>query len=90
VRFEPLDRMLKDPDYGVVECEREGFPDMTPAAFVANFRRGHLNCREDATVAWIAFYHVADPEGLPPTLWGARARLKRCWETGSQERSVSD
>jgi hypothetical protein len=84
VRFEPLDRMLKDPDYGLIECEREGFPGMTPEAFVALFQRGHLNCRQDATVARIAFYHVADPDGLPPTLWSARARLERCWQTSER------
>lgn len=35
VRREPLKRMTDDPVYGAEECRREGFPDMTPAEFVA-------------------------------------------------------
>jgi hypothetical protein len=41
VRRERLDRMTTDLDYGRAECLREGFPDLTPAAFVAMFCASH-------------------------------------------------
>lgn len=36
-RWEPLDRMIKDPAYGIVEVIKEGFPEMTPEEFVEMF-----------------------------------------------------
>ena len=41
VRREPLRRMLDDEAYGREECVKEGFPDMTPAEFVAMFCASH-------------------------------------------------
>lgn len=41
VRREPLRAMLDDVNYGRAECVREGFPDMTPAAFVEFFCKSH-------------------------------------------------
>lgn len=41
VRRERLSRMLEQRDYGVEECRREGFPDLTPAEFVKMFCRTH-------------------------------------------------
>jgi hypothetical protein len=40
-RREPLRRMTDDPVYGAEECRKEGFPEMTPAEFVAFFCEGH-------------------------------------------------
>jgi hypothetical protein len=40
-RREPLRRMTDDPAYGAEECRKEGFPEMTPEAFVAFFCAGH-------------------------------------------------
>src|SRR5687767_16019868 len=40
-RREPLRRMTDDPAYGVEECRKEGFPDMTPEEYVAFFCAGH-------------------------------------------------
>ena len=37
IRREPLDRLLLEPDYGWAEVEREGFPGMSPWAFVSRF-----------------------------------------------------
>ena len=37
VRRERLDRMLTDLDYGAAEVILEGFPDLTPQAFVARY-----------------------------------------------------
>lgn len=39
--LEPLRRMTDDPEYGRVECIKEGFPEMTPEEFVAFFCAGH-------------------------------------------------
>lgn len=41
VRRERLDYMLRDLDYGRAECEREGFPEMTPSEFVEFFCRAN-------------------------------------------------
>lgn len=35
LRWEPLCRMIDEPDYGAQEVIKEGFPDMTPTEFVA-------------------------------------------------------
>ena len=37
VRRERLDRMLTDLDYGAAEVILEGFPDLTPQAFVSRY-----------------------------------------------------
>src|SRR5437016_5637880 len=41
VRQEPLDLMTRDPEYGLTECRREGFPNMAPSEFIEFFCRGH-------------------------------------------------
>lgn len=40
-RWEPLDRMIQDPEYGRAEVILEGFPEMTPAEFVEMFCTMH-------------------------------------------------
>lgn len=55
VRAERLDRMTTEPDYGLVEVCREGFPDMTPADFVDFFCRSHTGCYPERPVTRIEF-----------------------------------
>lgn len=38
---EPLHRLIADPAYGHIECEKEGFPEMTPFQFVDFFLGTH-------------------------------------------------
>lgn len=60
VRREPLRAMLDDLQYGRLECEREGFGSLTPAAFVAMFRTTH-GCELDSMVTRIKFTYVVPP-----------------------------
>jgi hypothetical protein len=57
VRREPLRRMMDEPEYGAAECRREGFPNMTPAEFVAMFCK-HMGCEPDRVVTRIEFRRV--------------------------------
>jgi hypothetical protein len=60
VRREPLRNMTDDPAYGNDEVEREGFPEMTPEAFVEFFCDSHAKCTPDTTVTRIEFRYVPD------------------------------
>lgn len=64
-RWEPLRRMLDDLAYGQAEVIREGFPEMTPAAFVAMFCRTHRGCTPDTEVHRIEFGYLDAPGGAP-------------------------
>ena len=55
VRKEPLDRMTHDPEYGLSECKREGFPDMVPSQFIEFFCRGHRGAYPKKPVTRIEF-----------------------------------
>lgn len=57
VRREPL-RWLTDSVFGDDECKREGFPDMTPAEFVAMFCATHKGCTPETDVTRIEFEYV--------------------------------
>lgn len=61
VRREPLSRMLDEPAYGRAECIREGFPELTPAAFVDLYCRANRS-RPTDDVTRLAFAHVDVPE----------------------------
>lgn len=58
VRREPLRALTDDPVYGAAEVRREGFPEMTPAAFVEFFCNSHEKCTPDTKVARIEFGYV--------------------------------
>jgi hypothetical protein len=60
VRRERLDAMLSpmNPAYGKDECRREGFPDMTPAQFVAFFCASHKKCTPASYVTRIEFKYL--------------------------------
>lgn len=54
-RKEPLDRMIREPEYGIDECRREGFPNMLPSEFIVFFCKGHTGAFPDRTVTRIEF-----------------------------------
>jgi hypothetical protein len=51
-RRERLDAITPD------DVRREGFPNMTPAEFVAFFCKGHAGCKPDSIVTRIEFRRV--------------------------------
>jgi hypothetical protein len=54
-RREILDEMTRDPDYGLVECKREGFPEMVPSEFIEFFCRGHRGAYPKRAITRIEF-----------------------------------
>ena len=58
VRFERLDKMIDDPDYGRHECVNEGFPQMSPIDFVVMFCDHHKGCSFYSVVTRIEFKYV--------------------------------
>ena len=62
VRTEPLHAMTDDVDYGVAECEREGFGDHPtlrwPSQFVEYFCGAHRGCAPATGVQRIEFEYV--------------------------------
>lgn len=56
-RWEPLQRMIDDPEYGRAEVIKEGFPHMTPAEFVEMFCRTH-RCLPQTAVNRIEFEYL--------------------------------
>lgn len=63
VRREPLSLMITSPRYGVDECRREGFPDMSPREFVEFFCKGHKGCTSLSIVTRIEFVKVRAASG---------------------------
>jgi hypothetical protein len=65
VRRENLGRITSRPKYGAKEVKLEGFPDMTPAEFVAFFCKAHRKGKKPITardtVTRIAFEYVDAP-----------------------------
>lgn len=57
LRWEPLNRLILEPEYGELEVIREGFPDMTPGEFVEMFREMN-KCAADALVHRMVFSHI--------------------------------
>ena len=64
-RFEPLRRMIDEPEYGEAEVIREGFPDMSPAEFVAMYCKMN-KCNADQQVNRIEFFYIDTQEVTPP------------------------
>jgi hypothetical protein len=54
---EPLETMTSIPDYGALEVAREGFPEMTPAAFVQFFCKAN-KCAPKTIVTRIEFEYL--------------------------------
>lgn len=62
-RWEPLRRMVDEPEYGRQEVVREGFPDMSPAEFVEFFCKFN-RCEPEEMVNRIEFAYMDDsPDG---------------------------
>ncbi len=57
--IERLDKLISDPRYGREEVAREGFPDLTPAEFVAMFCK-HMKCEPSQLITRIAFCHAPE------------------------------
>lgn len=65
VRVEPLDKLIgwdAPREYGCEEVVREGFPEMTPLAFLAMFM-SHMKCPQAQIVTRIEFEHVSTGGG---------------------------
>lgn len=56
---ERLDKMITDQKYGQSEVIREGFPDLTPAEFVAMFCQFN-KCDPTQLITRIAFCHAPE------------------------------
>ena len=57
LRWEPLRRMIDEPEYGAVEVIREGFPEMTPTEFVAFFCKA-MKCTPGTLVHRMEYEYV--------------------------------
>lgn len=57
-RRERLDRMTAEPEYGLDECRREGFPDMRPEEFVEFFCGSHDRIEPSSEITRIEFRKV--------------------------------
>jgi len=66
-RRERLQRLLDDAAYGRREVVAEGFPEMTPADFVAFFCRTHKGATAASVVSRIAFRYLEDEAVVPAT-----------------------
>jgi hypothetical protein len=56
-RWEPLRRMIDEPEYGRQEVIREGFPDWSPEQFVEMYCK-HNKCKPETLVNRIEFKYV--------------------------------
>lgn len=65
VRQELLDQMTRDPEYGLVECKREGFPEMVPSEFIEFFCRGHRGAYPKRTITRIEFERLHSDVSTP-------------------------
>jgi hypothetical protein len=62
VRREPLFTMLdRTLFYGMNECRREGFPNLTPVEFVDMFCQSHRGCTPETVITRIEFEYVDQP-----------------------------
>lgn len=57
LRWERLNRMIDEPEYGKSECIKEGFPDMTPHQFVEMFCKAN-KCRPETVIHRMEFKYV--------------------------------
>jgi hypothetical protein len=57
VSFEPLRRMIDEPEYGRIEAIREGFPHLDGAGFVAMFCDG-IGATPETEITRITFRYI--------------------------------
>lgn len=72
LRREPLRRIIDDREYGILECQREGFPQMTTKDFVQFFCDSHKGCIPGSVVTRIE-YEFIDASPMPPANRGPAA-----------------
>lgn len=58
-RQEPLRRMTDEQEYGRRECQREGFPHLTPAEFITMFCATHRGCTPETIITRIQISYRA-------------------------------
>lgn len=58
IKREPLRALIQDYAYGMAECRREGFPEMTPEAFILFFCKSHKGCTVDTPLTRIEFKYL--------------------------------
>lgn len=66
VTREPLRLMAANRAYGLRECRREGYPELTPEAFIAKFIVSHggpTRVSFDTVVTRIEFEYLEGPDG---------------------------
>jgi len=76
VRRERLRQMTDVPRYGRAEVIAEGFPDMTPAAFVKFFCASHKGATRETVVTRIRFRYLEDEAVVPSVAPADRAQLE--------------
>lgn len=59
LRWEHLNRMIDQPEYGKTECEKEGFPDLPPDEFVEMFCQAN-KCPPDALIHRMEFEYLLE------------------------------
>ncbi|KKM84350.1 hypothetical protein LCGC14_1300000 [marine sediment metagenome] len=70
LRWEPLSRIIDEPEYGKAEVILEGFPDMTPDEFVSFFC-GAMKCTPKKLVHRMEYVFVTRAEQIEfKYLWG--------------------
>lgn len=61
-RREPLRRMIDESNYGILECEKEGFPFpheySTPIPFVEMFCASHSGCTLETEITRIEYEYI--------------------------------
>lgn len=78
-RWEPLRRMIDEPEYGAVEVVLEGFPEMTPLEFVDFYCRHSSKRTPDMPVHRIEFMRILSC-GHPLSSLIADEESPYCWE----------
>lgn len=63
VRRERLDEISNRPGYGAAECIREGFPDLTPAQFVAMYCKANPCTGGETIITRIEYDYVDGGDG---------------------------
>lgn len=57
-RREMLDEVIVSPEYGTLECEAEGFPNLTPTEFVHFFCKTHPSTVPTSEITRIQFEYT--------------------------------
>lgn len=61
LKREPLSALLADEQYGLSECAKEGFPNLTVEQFIQMFCESHKGCTPDTPLTRIEFSYEVNP-----------------------------